>query len=618
MDDIHQRLITTCIVVIACVCTLGGCQNIVKRGQSRDGGMLKASETEDTSETKYIARICKMSGLNFQKIEGVAVVSGLKGTGSAAKPGALRERLLRDLETIETPQPAEELLDSKNTEMVLVRGMLPPGVRQGDRFDLEIFPLSDTDASSLQGGYIQKMRLRTTAKLGGTVKEGHLQGLGKGPIVTWSAFETRNDASNRLSGKVMGGGISKVNRDLILMIRTGSKSIRTSTAISSAINERFTVSTSSGLQGVANSKTDQIIELKIPGQYRHNVGRYAQVVSNMAYSEPAHLKVNRMDTLEASLQNPLTAGLAAIRLEAIGKQAIPTLKRALGHSNLQVRFAAAQALAYQGLNDGVTTLELAARTEPAFRWQALSALTTLESAVAETALENLLKEPSAETRYGAFRAIRERNPQHPLVAGQWLNRGFKLSVVDNQSPALMHFAKRELPEVIVFNDSQTFGDRFLYVESGLTVKANQDGTVTVATYRSDNPSRTTCSDRVSDVIQTVARAGYGYETLLKMSRLAKKEDMLNGRLAVDAMPKVGRRFQNHGLPDNMVDRSPSDTTSARTKESLAESLRSPSRLPGSKFRNRIKTGAQAGTHVIKDAAVKPAAWWSSVKERFQQ
>ena len=121
----NQFTLTVCVIAVMSISVLAGCQNLVNRGQSRDNGLLKATETEDTSETKYVARICKMAGLTPQKIEGVALVSNLNGTGSAAKPGELRKRLLRDLETIETPLPAEELLQSKNTEMVLVKACCP-------------------------------------------------------------------------------------------------------------------------------------------------------------------------------------------------------------------------------------------------------------------------------------------------------------------------------------------------------------------------------------------------------------------------------------------------------------------------------------------------------------
>ena len=120
----NQFTLTVCVIAVISISVLAGCQNLVNRGQSRDNGLLKATETEDTSETKYVARICKMAGLTPQKIEGVALVSNLNGTGSAAKPGELRKRLLRDLETIETPLPAEELLQSKSTEMVLVLSLI--------------------------------------------------------------------------------------------------------------------------------------------------------------------------------------------------------------------------------------------------------------------------------------------------------------------------------------------------------------------------------------------------------------------------------------------------------------------------------------------------------------
>ena len=168
----------------------------------------------------------------------------------------------------------------------------------------------------------------------------------------------------------------------------------------------------------------------------------------------------------------------------------------------------------------------------------------------------------------------------------------------------------------MFNDSQTFNDKFLYVESGLTVKHNTDGTVTVATYHSDDSFRATCSDRVSDVIQTVSQAGYGYETLLKMARLSMKEGTLNGRLVVDATPKVGRRYQSKILPGAVTHSTPDKSTPERMATKLADEIKTPRRLPklpGQNLRNRLKAGVENSAGVIKDAAVKPASWWSRIK-----
>jgi len=561
-------LISRRIFLCGLVVVTGGCQNLVKRGQSPDNDVV----ADTKPKTKYVASVCKMAGLRGEKIEGIALITQLKSTGSAARPGELRKRLERDLERLDLDIDTDDLVKSKDTEIVLCRSFLPPGVRKGDRIDLEVQGLRDTEATSLENGFAIHTRLHDTAKLGNTVKEGHLKAVGSGRVLTDATFETRKDASNKLQGVILGGGRANVDRNLTLMMRKGSSSIRTATQISSSLNQRFTISTGGGLKSVAEAKTDQLVDLKIPQQYRHNVGRYAQVVSNLAFGEDAQALANRLDLLGRDMNDAVTAGLASVRLEGIGRQAVPTLIRSLQSRQLPTRFYAAQALAYIGKDDGVAVLSEAAIAEPAFRWQALTALATLDNGQSEQALINLLSENSAETRYGAFRALRLQNPNHPAVQSQWLADDHHLAIIDNESEPLLHFSRRERAEILIFNNAQTFSDQFLYVESGLTVKSEGNGMVSVATYHSDDSAKTFCSDRVSDVFQTIAQSGYGYATLLRLSRQAMKEGTLNSRLAVDAMPKVGRQYQ-----PNVV---------------------------------------KSGNAIIQDKQIQPASWWSSVKERF--
>ena len=129
-----------------------------------------------------------------------------------------------------------------------------------------------------------------------------------------------------------------------------------------------------------------------------------------------------------------------------------------------------------GKDDGVEILRTATIKEPAFRWQALAALASLDNGQSEQALVSLLSEPSVETRYGAFRALRKQNPSHAVVQSQWLANDHHFCIIDNESEPLLHFSRRERAEIIIFNDSQTFSDQFLFVQSGLTVKSNGDGT----------------------------------------------------------------------------------------------------------------------------------------------
>ena len=568
LGNVSRRLFI-CGLVVA---TTSGCQNLVKRGQSPDTNIVADTAETVVAKTKYIASICKMAGLRGEKIEGIALVTQLKSTGSAAKPGEIRRRLERALERMDLDVDTADLIKSKDSEIVLCRSFLPPGVRKGDRIDIEVQALRDTDATSLENGFAIHTRLHDTAKLGNTVKEGHLKAVATGRVLTNATFANGEDETGKLKGVILGGGRSNMDRNLSLLMRKGSGSVRTATQISAALNRRFTISTGGGLKNVAEAKTDQVVALKIPDQYRHSVGRYAQVVSNLAFAEDAQALVNRLDVLERQMNDPISAGLAAVRLEGIGRQAVPTLIRSLQNRQLPIRFYAAQALAYLGKDDGVSVLQEAAIAEAAFRWQALTALASLDNGQSEQTLMGLLSARDDQTRCGAFRALRLQNPSHPAVESQWLANDHHLSIIDNESEPLLHFAGKERAEILIFNNSQTFSDKFLYVESGLTVKSNGDGTVSVASYKADNTAKTVCSDRVSDVFQTIAQAGHGYAALLRLARHAMQEGTLNSRLAIDAMPKVGRQY----------------------KPKIAKSE----------------------SNVVEDDRVQQASWWSSVKEKF--
>ena len=98
------------------------------------------------------------------------------------------------------------------------------------------------------------------------------------------------------------------------------------------------------------------------------------VIMNIAYDEHDSKRVNRMDLLDQQISNPDLARVAALRLEALGDEGVPALKRALRHHDSEVKFHAAQALCYLGEPDGIKILEDMAKTEPVFRWHALTAL----------------------------------------------------------------------------------------------------------------------------------------------------------------------------------------------------------------------------------------------------
>ena len=140
---------------------------------------------------------------------------------------------------------------------------------------------------------------------------------------------------------------------------------------------------------------------------------------------------DRLLLLDQQLDDPLTAANAALRLEAIGgDEAIEILKKALKSNDPEVRFYAAEALAYLDETAAVDPLADVARDEPAFRVNALAALSAMDDVMAYDALRSLLEVKSAETRYGAFRALWAMNEHDPLVRGENLGDQFHYHVLD--------------------------------------------------------------------------------------------------------------------------------------------------------------------------------------------
>ena len=84
-------------------------------------------------------------------------------------------------------------------------------------------------------------------------------------------------------------------------------------------------------------------------------------------------------------------------------------------TGFDMKFYAAEALAYLDDTAAAGVLAEVARNEPAFRVNALAALSAMDDASAYEGLRSLLEVKSAETRYGAFRALWAMNQHDALL-----------------------------------------------------------------------------------------------------------------------------------------------------------------------------------------------------------
>ncbi|MCS7238007.1 MAG: flagellar basal body P-ring protein FlgI [Thermoguttaceae bacterium] len=510
------------------------------------GKISREQLTQASFEPKAIPLVGDFAvpyGLHPVTIEGIGLVTGLRGMGGDPRPSGYRQALLAEMRARGVVDP-ESVLASPDTALVLVRGVLPPGIQAGDRFDVEVRVPAQDEVTSLRGGWLLETELKEFAVLSDNqVHSGHVMGKASGPIMTDPFAHTKKDSVLTVRGWILGGGVSKISRPLLLVLRPQHQSVANSARIESAINRRFHVYDRGNKLGVAKAKTDEYLEVRIHPRYRNNIPRYARVLCAVALRDSETIRQERLAKLETQLQDPNQSAEAALQLEAIGRECIPLLKKYLNHPNITVRFRVAEALAYLDDNDAAKPLAQIARDEPAFRALALAALSAMDDAVAAQELVELLNCPSAETRYGAFRALTAMPFRHPVAQGEVLNDQFRFHVLDTSGPPMVHIARSRQAEIVLFGRNQRLrGPVSLEAGKDILIVCRKPGEVTVSRFAVGEPDqRRVVSDRLEEVIRAIAELGGTYPDVVQALQEAQAAGALEGRLEIDALPQVGRR-----------------------------------------------------------------------------
>jgi hypothetical protein len=343
------------------------------------------------------------------------------------------------------------------------------------------------------------------------------------------------------------------SRPLGLVLRDSDKSIFLSKQIGDVINRRFHTYVRGEKQGVATPKTDAFIQLDIHPRYKYNLGRYLQVVRSVALFESQQEQLERLQLLERQLLDPVTSSQAALRLEAIGPDAVRILKKGVESSDAEVRFYSAESLAYLDQSSAVPVLAETVKSEPAFRAYALTALCALNDIHAADALRDLFDVSSAETRYGAFRALWAMNERDPQLRGEHLSDKFWLYVVPSAGPPMIHVTHSYRPEIVLFGEDQKFKlPCTLEAGNQIVIKSQPDGQISIARFSlQHSDQRRTVANSVAEVIRGIVEVGGDYPDAVQALQQAQAGGALDSRFEVDAIPERGRVYdRNRTLAQN--------------------------------------------------------------------
>jgi hypothetical protein len=515
---------------------------------------LQSEDDNDTDKEAEVKTIKDVTGLvaNAEPIpvSGVGLVIGLDGTGGGSPPGTYRT-MLEDHLRKRGVQNVKEVLASPTTSLVLVTGLIQPGAHRGDVFDVEITVPRESHTASLRGGRLVECVLYNYATKRGLDPKfagpdatllGQVVGKAEGNVIV--GLGEGDEPSRLRQGHIWGGGRCLKDRPFFLVLNDDQQYARVVTAVADGINGTFQGAGRGPRTELAVAKTKAVVNLTVPAQYRLNQPRYLRVVRLIPLWETPQKRIAYRRRLEEQLMDPAKTLVAALRLEALGTDSETTLKGGLKSPHPLVRFASAEALAYLGCPACGEELARIVKEQPALRAFALTAMASLDEAVCHVELRRLMNDRSAETQYGAFRALRALDEHEEAVQGELCNETFWLHHVAPGAPELVHISTTRRAEIVVFGDEATLIPPFPLLAGEFTITAGKDDdkcTIKRTALRHSKPPQQ-CSLKLVDVIHTMADMGANYGDVVEMLKRADRLRCVSCRVAVDALPQATSVF----------------------------------------------------------------------------
>lgn len=543
-----------------------------------DGPPPSKATAKFAKTDEILSDICDIQSAASLKVQGVGLVIGLDNTGSDPEPGPLRTKILDEMRKAKVERP-NDLLGSKWCSLVIVKATIPPGVNPSDHFVVEISTPPTSTTTSLVGGYLLLTDLAEMAVAGGEVREGQIQAVAVGPVMVGTA----DNPGDLRSGRVLEGGSVKKEAPYKILIKEGRKSGQVAKLIESTINRRFHGRKGVNQSGMANAKSTDVLELNVPKVYHQNQIRYFQIVRLMQLANRPELVEEWTTRWGKDLLDPKKAGIAALQLEGIGPNAIPALKGGLNSPDVEVRYRAAEALAYLGDSAGVDILTDTVASNADYRIFALTALAAMDQPAAVIRLRTLMGHPDLDVRYGAFSALKAVEPTNPYLGrvrlvnlpeeeededdpagdamalkfGPKLTRRpkgpaptdpFQLYVVEGDGPPSIHVSKSKSCEIVLFGRGLELLTPVVLGGAGSIQVNAAEGDRKVEISRIE-PNRVNLPDRkltspndLAAVLRQLVQLGATYPEVVALMENAEAQRNLPGPLAIDSRPKETGKY----------------------------------------------------------------------------
>lgn len=458
------------IGLLSVVLLLAGCSGIEKAKPRPESVRVDRAISMDVPQILRgtVASEAILVGYEPVVVRGYGLVVGLNGTGSRDIPPSVRAHMLAEMARhgIGSERAGfghlkpDALLDSPDTAVVIVEGIIPPGAvgrrrlrdaeMMGTRFDVRVFADPRTGTTSLEGGRLYTTQLRPGPLRAGGGQAAPLASAG-GPLFVNPFAEpgaVGRDALTRTTGMILNGG--EVNRDIPLKLRIANPSHTRAAILQNSINSRFPQERGQP-DPTARGESDESIAITVPPSFRDRTEEFIALLRHstirLADAESVAVSVRRM-----LLDDPSLAIEASLRWQALGARVLPIVAELYDHPEELPRMAALRAGAR--LDDALVVPHLiemaqhASTTES--RMQAIELLADMQmNPRINAALRELLNEENVEVRLASYEALVKR--RDPYMSRYLVDNKFVLDVVPSDIP-MIYISQFGQPRVVLFGE----------------------------------------------------------------------------------------------------------------------------------------------------------------------
>lgn len=491
----HHVLLLSILTLLA---AFTGCSPEQSPKQTRS-----APPPEPNSTVGSLAHILQTEPI---QVRGIGIVAGLAGTGSSECPDNIRQELEK---YIRRQVPGKNginpraFIESLDNAVVEVVGTIPS--LSSKDFNLVVRPLSSTQTTSLDGGYLYTTELKELSRLARIeqfTQYSKTIATASGPI-----YCNKLDPARKNEWYVLGGG--KSLQTPFVRLTLNKPDFLAANAIRNRINERFGPKTC-----VPNSEMECL--LYFPVRYTNEKERFLNIVSSLLLTQNDRIRAAYVASAVERLAGDTDKTEAENILEGIGKPAIDKLRPLLTHPDESVRFHAARCMLNIGSNEPVQCLRtIIFNPASPYRLEAIRSIGVSANAKdAKPILMSVLAEEDQAVRLAAYELLAEMDS--PAIMRKQIGGGdFMIDSVICGGPKMIYVYQQDKPRIVLFGSPiQCSKDLFVQSEDGtITINARAgDKYVLVARRHPGRP-------RVVGPIQSSFDLGILLQTLGEMPQI---------------------------------------------------------------------------------------------------